>query len=42
MSVKRKSMEKSEEFIFNAVSCSTNILFYDVPNNPLLSHELRI
>jgi len=30
-SVGKRTLEKSEEFIFNAVSCSTNILFYDIP-----------
>ena len=30
--VKRKKIAKSEEFILNAVSCATNLLFYDTPN----------
>jgi len=30
--VKRKKIVKSEEFILNAVSCATNLLFYDTPN----------
>lgn len=41
-SVGKRTLEKSEEFIFNAVSCSTNILFYDVPQSPLLTQELRV
>jgi hypothetical protein len=30
--LKRKKIAKSEEFILNAVSCATNLLFYDTPN----------
>ena len=30
-SIERKTLEKSEEFILNAVSCATNLLFYDSP-----------
>ena len=29
--IERKTLEKSEEFILNAVSCATNLLFYDAP-----------
>lgn len=31
--LKRKKIAKSEEFILNAVSCATNLLFYDTPND---------
>ena len=27
--LERKKIQKSEEFILNAVSCATNLLFYD-------------
>ena len=30
--LRRKKIQKSEEFILNAVSCATNLLFYDSPN----------
>ena len=30
--LKRKKIAKSEEFILNAVSSATNLLFYDTPN----------
>jgi hypothetical protein len=30
--IRRKKIAKSEEFILNAVSCATNLLFYDIPN----------
>lgn len=30
--IKRKKIAKSEEFILNAVSSATNLLFYDNPN----------
>lgn len=30
--IRRKKIAKSEEFILNAVSCATNLLFYDTPN----------
>jgi hypothetical protein len=32
--IKRKKLPKSEEFILNAVSCATNLLFYDMPAKP--------
>ena len=31
--VERKKVPKSEEFILNAVSCTTNLLFYDTPHS---------
>jgi hypothetical protein len=27
--IKRRKVEKSEEFVLNSISCITNILFYD-------------
>lgn len=29
--INRKSIPESEEFIFNAISAATNLLFYDTP-----------
>ena len=29
--IDRRSLESNEEFILNAISCITNLLFYDVP-----------
>ena len=42
--LKRKKIAKSEEFILNAVSCATNLLFYDTPNekDQIFSHPLRL
>ena len=37
----RRSIERNEEFILNAISCVTNILYYDTASEPLISHELR-
>eukprot|EP00347_Sterkiella_histriomuscorum_P012834 403367048 len=41
-SVRRKNIQSNEEFIFNAISCSTNIMFYDVPHRQILTFELRV
>jgi hypothetical protein len=30
--LERKKLAQSEEFILNAVSCATNLLFFDTPN----------
>ena len=30
--LERKKIQKSEEFILNAISCATNMLFYDTPS----------
>lgn len=30
--MERKKLQRSEEFILNAVSCATNLLFYDTPS----------
>lgn len=42
--LKRKKISKSEEFILNAVSCATNLLFYDTPNekDQIFSPSLRL
>jgi hypothetical protein len=39
--IKRKNVDRSEEFIFNAISCTTNLLFYDTPVIQLFSEDLR-
>jgi hypothetical protein len=42
--LERKKIAKSEEFILNAVSCATNLLFYDASSNDthLFNTSLRI
>ncbi len=35
-SMKKKSIEQSEEFMLNSVSLLTNLLFYDTPKTPLI------
>ena len=42
--LERKKIAKSEEFILNAVSCSTNLLFYDASSseNELFTQSLRL
>lgn len=37
--IERKNLETSEEFLLNAISCATNLLFFDTPNNKLFSDE---
>ena len=37
----KRTIEGNEEFILNATSCVTNILYYDTASEPLISHELR-
>lgn len=39
--VDRRSLEHNEEFILNAVSCITNILYYDTASQPLLIDPVR-
>lgn len=39
--VDRRTIEVNEEFILNAISCVTNILYYDTANEPLFTNELR-
>jgi hypothetical protein len=40
--IDKRTIDNNEEFILNAISCLTNILFYDIPNRELLSNEIRI
>lgn len=40
--IDKRTIDKHEEFILNAISCITNILFYDVPSREILSTEIRI
>ena len=39
--VNRRTIEENEEFVLNAVSCITNILYYDTSQKSLLTPELR-
>lgn len=39
--VDRRTIEQNEEFILNAISCVTNILYYDTAQTPLFTDELR-
>jgi len=39
--IDRRTIKNNEEFILNAISCITNILFYDVPHAQLLTTEIR-
>ena len=39
--VNKRTLEANEEFILNAVSCITNILYYDTAQEPLFDSELR-
>lgn len=40
--INKRTIEKNEEFILNAISCITNVLFYDIPSNQLLIDGIRI
>ena len=40
--IDKRTLDVSEEFILNAISCITNILFYDLPQKELLTNEIRI
>jgi hypothetical protein len=40
--IDKRTIDNNEEFILNAISCITNVLFYDVPNRELLNDEIRI
>ena len=39
--IDKRTIDKNEEFILNAISCITNILFYDVPSKEILSNDIR-
>ena len=41
LAVNRRTIEENEEFVLNAVSCITNILYYDTAQKPLLTPDLR-
>ena len=41
-SIDKRTLDTSEEFILNAISCITNILFYDLPQKELLDNTMRI
>lgn len=40
--IQRKNPQDNEEFLFNAISCATNLLFYDTPSSLLFTQELRV
>lgn len=39
--IDKRTIDMSEEFILNAISCITNILFYDLPQKELLTNDHR-
>ena len=39
--VDRRNIVQNEEFILNAISAVTNILYYDTPQTPLFDIQLR-
>jgi len=39
--ISRKNLNENEEFLLNAISCATNLLFYDTPSFGLLDNEIR-
>jgi len=40
--IDKRTIDKNEEFILNAISCITNVLFYDIPSKELLTDDIRI
>lgn len=42
VAIDKRTLDKHEEFILNAISCITNILFYDVPSREILTNDIRI
>ena len=40
--INRRTIAANEEFILNAISCITNLLYYDLPQNELLNADIRI
>ena len=40
--IEKRTIEHNEEFILNAISCITNILFYDVPSKQILDNSTRV
>lgn len=41
IAIEARQLSQNEEFILNAISCSTNVLFYDTQSNTLLSDAAR-
>jgi hypothetical protein len=39
--IQKRNLDDNEEFLLNAVSCITNLLYYDTANMPLLTPEMR-
>jgi hypothetical protein len=39
--IEKRTIDLNEEFILNAISCITNVLFYDLPHSNLLSQPVR-
>ena len=39
--IERKKIEISGEFLLNAISCTTNLLFFDTPSAPLFDDAIR-
>lgn len=37
----RKNINENEEFLLNAISCLTNLLFYDTPTNSIYDEKQR-
>lgn len=40
--IDKRTIDHHEEFILNAISCITNILFYDVPSKEILTDDIRV
>ena len=40
--IDKRTIDNNEEFILNAISCITNVLFYDIPSKELLNDDIRI
>lgn len=40
-SINRREVTKNEEYILNAISCTTNMLFYDTQTQSILSNAVR-
>lgn len=39
--IEKRTLEQNEEFLLNAVSCITNLLYYDTAASPLLEPKQR-
>jgi len=40
--INRRKVAQNEEFILNAISCTTNMLFYDTQATDILNTKIRI